>query len=280
MKKLIILLLLGFCVNESVTAQKNSATTVMTFNIRLNLASDSLNAWPNRKHMAFDLVRFHQPDIIGLQEVLSGQRQDFENEMNEYQYVGSGREDGLLKGEATVIGFLKNRYSLIKSGHFFLNETPEKPVLGWDASFVRPTIWARISDRFTKKEILIINVHFDNNGVTARKESAKMIAEFIAKNKKSARVIVTGDFNTDLQSGELNNLVNSKVKPAQMFSGVSNYGPNWSFQGFGRLAVNERKLIDYIFLSDEWKIKRLGVLTDSWENKWPSDHCPVLAELK
>lgn len=279
MKKVIFLLMLGFIFWETLPAQKNLSTSVMTFNIRLNLASDSLNSWPNRKQTAFDLVRFHQPDIIGLQEVLSGQRQDFERELDEFQYVGSGREDGLLKGEATVIGFLKSRYKLLKSGHFFLSETPEKPVLGWDASFVRPTIWARISDRSTKKEILIINVHFDNNGITARKESAKMIADFISKNKKSARVIVTGDFNTDLQSGELENLVRSKVKPSQLFSGVTSYGPNWSFQGFGRLAIPERKLIDYIFLSDEWKVKRLGVLTDNWENKWPSDHCPVLVEI-
>lgn len=271
---------LAFFFQESGMAQNAESTVVMSFNIRLNLPSDSSNSWPNRKQMAFNLVRFYQPDIMGLQEVLADQRLDFESELNEFAYVGSGREDGLSKGEAAVIGFLKRRYDLVQSGHFFLSETPEKPSLGWDASFVRPTIWAKVFDKQTKSEILIINVHFDNTGKKARSESGKMIADFISKNRKNAKVIVTGDFNTDLQSGELNGLVNSQVKPVQNFSVPVNYGPSWSFHAFGKYQLSERKLIDYIFLSEEWSVKRLGVLTDNWENKWSSDHCPVLAEIQ
>jgi endonuclease/exonuclease/phosphatase family metal-dependent hydrolase len=64
----------------------------MTYNIRLNVASDSTNAWPNRRNEVFSLIRFHNPDIIGLQEVLPDQRVDFEALNDVYLFEGSGRD--------------------------------------------------------------------------------------------------------------------------------------------------------------------------------------------
>lgn len=254
-------------------------TVVMSYNIRLNLASDSLNSWPNRKDEVFNLIRFHNPDIIGLQEVLADQRDDLKALTDVYHFEGSGREDGLLKGEATVIGLRKERFVIKESGHFFLSETPDKPSLGWDAAWIRPTIWIKALDKSTDKLILIVNTHLDNMGHLARVNGSRQIAGFISKQSGIHNVVVTGDFNTELKSGELDSLISSGLKPAQIKLVGKSYGPNWSFQGFGTVPPDQRQLIDYIFLSDGWTVKRLGVLTDRMTERWPSDHCPVVVEL-
>ncbi len=43
---------------------------VMSYNIRYNNPDDGVNAWPNRKARVLGLIQKHQPDVMGLQEVL------------------------------------------------------------------------------------------------------------------------------------------------------------------------------------------------------------------
>ena len=51
---------------------------VMTFNIRMNTASDGVNAWPNHIEMVNGLLHFYDPDVFGLQEALYNQLLDIE----------------------------------------------------------------------------------------------------------------------------------------------------------------------------------------------------------
>lgn len=46
---------------------------VATYNLRYDNADDGTNAWPNRKEMVKNLVRYHDFDIFGTQEGLQGQ---------------------------------------------------------------------------------------------------------------------------------------------------------------------------------------------------------------
>lgn len=277
MKKFIVFL---FLLSLSGFAYSEQSLTILSFNIRLNLASDGQNSWAMRKQMVFDLIRFHKVDLVGFQEVLPEQWADLETEFFDFHFIGSGRDDGFKKGEATVLAFRKERFTLVKSGHFFLSETPEKVSFGWDAACIRPTCWSEVQDKTTKKLILAIDVHFDHQGKMARKNSSKQIADFISSAGKNVSVILTGDFNTSLASGELDGLRQSTVKPSQKLFTGRPYGPKWSFHGFGSVPEAERQLIDYIFLSVDWKVKRMGVLPDTWNGKWPSDHCPVLVEIE
>jgi len=72
---------------------------VMSFNIRLNLDSDKENSWTNRKQDAIDLLNYYQPDYFGVQEALPEQMKDIKNGMQNYEYVGVGRDDGKENGE-------------------------------------------------------------------------------------------------------------------------------------------------------------------------------------
>ena len=47
----------------------------------------------------------------------------------------------------------------------------------------------------------------------------------------------------------------------------------------GRLPVEERVLLDYVFVTKGAKIDRYRVIQDKPENSYLSDHCPILVEL-
>ena len=83
MRLLKFALLTSICMN-SLFAKAQKPLHVMTFNIRLNVASDSLNAWPYRKDMAASQVKFFDADIAGVQEALYDQMLDLQERLPQY----------------------------------------------------------------------------------------------------------------------------------------------------------------------------------------------------
>jgi endonuclease/exonuclease/phosphatase family metal-dependent hydrolase len=47
------------------------------------------------------------------------------------------------------------------------------------------------------------------------------------------------------------------------------------FRGIGR----EGDVIDYVLVSPAVEVRKHGILPDSWDGRFPSDHLPVLATL-
>ena len=54
----------------SFTTANTQKLRLMTYNIRLDVASDGVNAWPNRRDDLAAQVLFYNPDILGTQEGL------------------------------------------------------------------------------------------------------------------------------------------------------------------------------------------------------------------
>ncbi len=149
----------------------------MTFNIRVDVPSDSLNSWPYRKAKAASMIRFHQADIVGLQEALAGQLEDLAAGLPDYDWFGVGRDDGHDQGEFMAIFYLKKRFQVIKQSTFWLSETPQIPGKGWDAACNRIVTWGEFKDNITGKVFYHFNTHFDHMGEIARQESAKLLLE-------------------------------------------------------------------------------------------------------
>ncbi|HEV7378676.1 MAG TPA: endonuclease/exonuclease/phosphatase family protein, partial [Dyadobacter sp.] len=168
MKRLLICLLLSCGIIQGASAQKNTTLNVASYNLRYNNQGDGINAWPNRKENVKALIKYHEFDIFGVQEALAGQLKDVA-ELNEFGYIGKGRDDGKEGGEHSAIFYKKDRFKLLKSGDFWLSETPEKPGKGWDATCCnRICSWGKFTDLQTKKDFYFFNVHFDHQGIEAR----------------------------------------------------------------------------------------------------------------
>lgn len=252
--------------------------TVMSFNIRLNVASDKENAWPERKQDVADLLTYYHPDYFGVQEALPEQMKDIKNGLKNYDYIGVGRDDGKEKGEFSALFYDIQRLEVVKSGTFWLSETPEKPSKGWDAALNRICSYAVFKDKKSKKEFLAMNLHFDHIGNVARVKSSELILKKIKElNPKNLPVTVSGDFNlTD--DTEPVKILSQNMKDTFYHSETKHYGPIGTFTAFN---VNEvpKERIDYIF-TNGFKIRSHRHINDRRENLlYPSDHFPVIVKL-
>ena len=282
MKKLIYLLLPSLLFISSCKT-KPLELNVMTFNIRLDVPSDSLNSWQYRKENAAEMVRMNDVDILGMQEVLLNQMNDLKERLPQYTAIGVGREDGADKGEFSPIFYKKDRFSAIESGTFWVSETPELAgSKGWDASYIRVATWAILKEKATGKEIFAINTHLDNDGLIARKEGGNLLLKKAEELGKGLPIVLTGDFNDTPQSEAIKNITDASKANHLIDSktvALKTSGTDWTFHNFGRLAESERPLIDYIFVSKQIKVQDYAVLPDTLNGTFVSDHKPVLSKI-
>jgi endonuclease/exonuclease/phosphatase family metal-dependent hydrolase len=263
----------------SLCIQSFSQTLITgTFNLRYDNAGDSGNLWVDRAPVAASLIRFHQFDIVGTQEGLKNQLEDLQKDLLEYAYYGIGRDDGKSKGEHSAIFYKKEKFIIIDSGDFWLSEHPGQPGFGWDARNNRICSWLKMKDKASKKSFFVFNVHYDHRGVMARKESSKLILQKIKEIAGTQSVIFTGDFNGNNQS-EWYVTVNTSGLLKDALTLVDRpYINNGSFNSF-KTGNPSNDIIDHIFVTKQFSVKRYGILTDTYHGKFPSDHYPVLVEL-
>ncbi len=264
------------------SVQFTDAQTIkmMTYNIRLDLASDGENAWPVRKEYFTSQIKFYNPDVFGVQEALPHQVTDIAGYLPEYGYVGMGR-DGVGKGESSNIYYKKERFAVKKEGTFWLSETPDTISKGWDAALNRVCTYALLEDKLNQNHIWVFNTHLDHIGEVARTKSIELtLAKIKQLNTKNYPVVYMGDFNSEPQTERIQSL-KKVMADSREISMEKPFGPSGTFNGFKH---NEpvTKLIDYIFISNPLVItvKKYAVLSDSKDLRYPSDHLPVFVELE
>jgi endonuclease/exonuclease/phosphatase family metal-dependent hydrolase len=273
-------MLVAFSVCSSSFGQnkKDTPFNVVSYNIRMSTPDDGVNAWPLRKEKVAGLLRFHQAGIFNVQEALPEQMDDLIALFPDFDHVGVGRDDGVRKGEHMAVFFSKNRFEKINDGMFWLSTTPDKPGFGWDAVCNRTVTWIKLKDKITKKSFYVFDTHFDHRGRVAREESAKLILKSIKEiNKENLPLILTGDLNLTKNTVPVQSIL-KELSDAQDRSLTPPYGPAGTSGGFDVKVMPNK--IDYIFINDKVTVLRHGVLSDSFGLFYPSDHLPVLAEVK
>ncbi|MBD8389058.1 endonuclease/exonuclease/phosphatase family protein [Dysgonomonas sp. BGC7] len=283
MKKLIYFILISLSL-ISCSEKKPLEINVMSFNIRLDHAGDSLNNWQYRKDVAAEVIKTNDIDILGTQEVLLNQFNDLKERLPEYTGIGVGREDGKKMGEFCALFYKKTKFTEIKSGNFWLSETPEiAGSKGWDASYIRVATWAILKDNTTGKQVFAINSHLDNDGLTARIEGGNLLLKKAMELGKGLPIILTGDFNDTPESETIKNITDSAKSDYLLNSKAvaeSVAGTEWTFHDFGRLPMQERPLIDYIFVSKNIRVLNYNTLSDKLDGIFVSDHKPIMAKIE
>lgn len=253
---------------------------VGSYNLRLDIESDKDNSWTNRAHAVNDLIRFHDFDILGTQEGFHHQLKNITSTLPFYAIYGKGRDDGFNKGEHSAILYKKDKFELLDKGDFWLSQTPEKPSKGWDATCCnRICSWIYLRDKKTKKQFYVFNAHYDHEGVIARKNSSLLILEKIKTIAKNKPVILMGDLNGNHTSDPYLIIEKSNVLRDAYKLVPYPYAPSSSYNNFGRNITKDISIIDHIFVSQHFEVKKWGMLTDTYQGKYPSDHFPILTEL-
>jgi endonuclease/exonuclease/phosphatase family metal-dependent hydrolase len=250
---------------------------VATYNLRNSHADDGPNAWPARKDMVKALIRYHDFDIFGTQEGYADQIADLA-QMDEFDHVGVGRDDGKDAGEHSAIFFRKDRFALLGKGDFWLSETPDRPSFGWDARCCRRLAsWARLRERASSRVLVVFSVHFDHEGDVARRASADLMLRKIAEIAHGDAAICVGDFNSTPDTVQIQRMTKA-MRDARLASKTPPYGPAATFNDFHPDRAPTGR-IDYVFVDRHFDVLRYAALSDSLDQRYPSDHFPVVARV-
>jgi endonuclease/exonuclease/phosphatase family metal-dependent hydrolase len=255
----------------------------LTYNVRRDVASDGEFDWAARRDAVASTLRFHRPDVIGLQEPLAHQYADVREALPAYEWVGRSRNADDGDGEFCPVGYRPGRFDLLDSGTFWLSETPEEPgSVGWDASHPRIATRVRLRENRTGRELTYLNTHFDHEGERARRESARLLVERLAETRDGDPAVVAGDFNCTPGSdphavlagaGEFE----SPLVDAREATPHRPHGPTTTKTDFESLVPDTR--IDHAFVAG-LDVAGYAVATDMGGDGWfPSDHLPVVVDL-
>lgn len=263
------------------TSNVCAQTTIkaMSFNIRLDAASDGENRWDLRKNRVADLMQYYEADFIGAQEVLHHQLTYLDSTLIKYSFIGVGRDDGKTLGEYSCIFYNQEKFIPIKQSTFWLAPQSDSVCMGWDAVCNRVCTYGLFKNKKNNQVVWVFNTHFDHVGKIARIESAKLILQKIKElNVKNDPVILLGDFNLRPTEEPIQKIA-SEMNNARVHSKMV-YGNVDTWNGF-KFKEKPNGGIDYIFVNKHKKllVEKFATITDSYDLKYPSDHFPVMATI-
>lgn len=291
-----------------VWANNEVPVKLMSFNIRMSGMPDvdGDNAWPNRKEAVAEMIKGENPDVIGVQEMLPDQQEYLRKALLAYDMVGVGREDGANEGECMGIFFKKSMFTLMKSGTFWLSQTPDEPSLGWDAACRRTVTYVQLKHKASGKTFFYFNTHLDHVGLIARQESVKLICEKIRELVPDTNgvFILGGDMNSPLSQSIFNPLIGERLKNSSggtsdafmtmksskgmmPMEGKGERTPSlmksarnaawerdnmFTYNGFGKDKASQ---IDHIFTSQRVESLVFKTVVDRYGVPYLSDHYPI-----
>ena len=260
---------------------------VMTFNVRTANADDGENSWSNRKEFVADLIQRHSPDVVGLQEVVREQVEFLEDALPHYRWLGIDR--GLNGGEGlseyTPIFYRHAELSPIKSGNFWLSQTPDTPpeireVRGRRRRFGRIVTWARFHHVATGRAVYLYNTHLTIRQGQRQLESTDLIVERMASLPDKSLVIVTGDFNAPAETSATWRAVTADGLLDAWVIAEERQGPAFTLSEFGPPVDWDVGRIDWILVGGPFSVRSIETVIDHDDGRYPSDHYPVTAHLE
>lgn len=257
----------------------SQSMTLMTYNIRYDNPNDGDHTWSNRKDIWLAQIKQYQPDIFGIQEALPNQVKDIKLELSDYDSIGIDR-DGKDKGESCHIFYRKDRFTVELANNFWLSTTPDKISKGWDAALNRICTYALFKDTNQGNYFWVFNTHLDHAGEEAKTKSLELILTKIKLfNSQQYPVFFMGDFNTEPQEPRITSL-KKEMEDSFDISVQKPEGPVGTFNGF-QWQEHYDKRIDYLFLSknNPYKVLQYQVINEVKNQKFPSDHFPILVEV-
>jgi endonuclease/exonuclease/phosphatase family metal-dependent hydrolase len=249
---------------------------VMTFNVRLPTDGDGPNRWPYRRDLAARVIRQHQPDVIGTQELFAEQGDDLVARLPDYAWFGTGRRGG--RGDEHMgVFYRRDRLRVVESGDFWLSDTPDVPgSITWGNVLPRMVTWAlfeRIADR---RRFYLFNTHLPHReqDEEARVRGVEAIMQRVRTLPRDVAVVVIGDFNTG-PTGREHAVLTAELQDAWT-TAPTRKGPAETFHGF---TGKPDRRIDWIFCRD-LQARHVQTITTHDAGRYPSDHFPVFALLR
>lgn len=258
-------------------AAADTQLTVLTLNVRLDVARDAPHTWEARRPLISAFLTELEPDLIGLQEAQGHQLNGMLADNPEFASIGVGRDDGKSEGEFSAILYRKDRFTPLESGTFWLSDTPEEIAsTSWGNTITRICTWAKFEISGTDRTFFHFNTHFDHKSQVSRERSATLILERIGSIADTGDpVVLTGDFN----AGESNPAITILTETLTDTFRVSNPDATdvGTFHGF--TDELQPKKIDYVFTTPDITTTSATIHRPRPDGRYLTDHEPVSATL-
>ncbi len=269
---------------------------VLNYNVMCSFCKNSAHPdwvqdWKSRVPWLLDVMTRHDADIIGTQElqaigIATGAPDEFGQilppgyETFYYRHKPGDLLD--LDYPDAAIAWRSARFAKVSDGSFWLSPTPETAFsTGFDkgGQLPRLVVWVRLHDKLGKRDVTIVNTHFDNNS-PSQDLSAPLLLERLLPLAKETPLVVMGDFNAAPASTAYAKLVGgspalSAAQPALVDSfnvAKAGKGPVSNVEPVPTWVEAER--IDHVFVHGSFTIDRWVV--DLWRYgdkiQAPSDH--------
>ncbi len=247
---------------------------IISFNIRCR---DDENGYSiaERAPRLHKVISDYDVDLIGFQEY----RPQWEQYIKEYfgdsyEIFNKYRSD-TLDIESSPILWNKDKFECIKTGYFWLSDTPETESRGWDEvhNKFRMCVYVVLKDKSSSKEFTFINTHF-GFGDNGQIKSVRLIDEYFKK-ISSLPTFIIGDFNMKPDSP-------AYALMSELFTDVNTVTANDSrttYHGYNP-EKNTDKHIDYCFIDDKIKPISQKIIDDTVDGMYPSDHYGLYIKLE
>ena len=256
-------------------------------------------------------TRHYRESFICLQEVLHEQLHDILSGLNSkegiWAYIGVGRDDGHRAGEYSPILYQPAVWLLESYKTVWLSETPDRPSKSWDAASIRILTIGVFQHCQSKKKIVAMNTHLDDQGSKSRREAARIIlghiSQFLTEVRGSTAqpIFLAGDFNSEPDQEAYRTMTDEHSPMRDLQTLVpenQRFGDANTFTGFG-YESSQSKRIDFLFLNHQslfpsttfhedtflnktspWGIEGYSVLPNRFEDRvYCSDHRAVIGDV-
>jgi endonuclease/exonuclease/phosphatase family metal-dependent hydrolase len=245
-----------------------------------------------RKTAVVKMINTEQPDVVGLQEPRTEQREYLKNNLRTYGFLevpGTGTGTG---GNTCLI-YRRDRFTLVEDGYFYLSYTPDTASRCFDVQDTqwRTSVWVHLKETSTGKEFYFLSTHlpvrtnssYDNNPyIEARKLSAQLDIDrmksiagenamcFIVGDMNCSDKTATGDTNAD--GAAVLQIFKSWMSAARDLDMLKNV---YSFNGFGSGTQSPARNLDHIYYRNATGIQ-FQTLTANYGVQYVSDHYPIM----
>ena len=256
--------------------------TVMTFNIRTSGANDGENAWMHRRTLVAKTIERLAPDVAGLQEALDEQVEYLARVLPGYRWLGvdRGLNGGTGLSEYTPIFYRSSVLIPIESGTFWLSAADGPTGTGWRRNVSRIVTWARFHHRASGRRLYVFNTHLTLRRGLRQVDSARRIADRVAALPAGSAVVVTGDFNAVAEISETWQAATGQGLRDAWFLADERIGPPRTSHDFRPPEMANPGRIDWILVDGPIGVRSVETIVDHDGGRYPSDHYPVVAQLR
>ncbi len=247
---------------------------VISFNIRC-CDDRKHNSIAERAPRLFEVTSHYGADIIGFQEYRPKWEQHIEKYYGDKYDMFLKYRNNTVDVEASPILWRKDKFELIKTGYFWLSDTPEKESRGWDNLYhcYRMCVYVILREKHTKKTFTVMNTHF-GFGDKGQVKSVNLIYDY-SKKISDYQTFIVGDFNmtpTSVGYGEM-------VKRFRDVNACTTNDLRSTFHDYKPEKTKDAH-IDYCFIDENITPISQTLITQTVDGKFPSDHFGLFIELE